>query len=116
MYYFDHRTPFSPGGAGHGAEVSYVFGNFRSLGGGPSAADKALANIIGSYWVNFARSGDPNGSGLPTWPIFREKELNSMYFGVNSLGAKPLPNIEKLRVFDSYYARRRMEAKVNAGI
>lgn len=34
-----------------------------------------------------------------------------MYFGDNSLGAMPLPNIEKLKVFDSYYARRRMEAK-----
>ncbi len=37
-----------------------------------------------------------------------------MYFGADSAGAKTLPNLEKLRAFDPYYARRRMEAKIKA--
>ena len=62
-YYFDHRTPASPEGANHAAEISYVFGNLGGMGGGNGPEDKALSELLSSYWVNFARKGDPNGPG-----------------------------------------------------
>ncbi len=111
VYYFDHRTPSSPDGANHGAEVSYVFGNFGGSGGGtPNAEDLALSDMIRSYWINFARTGDPNGSGLPKWPVFTEKDQRVLFFNKET-SAKPIPNLEKLKAYDMYYSYRRARAK-----
>jgi len=56
-------------GAPHGAEIRYVF---NTLGADPrvtaTAEDQAVARTVNRYWANFAKTGDPNGSGLPRWP------------------------------------------------
>ena len=117
VYYFDHRTPATPDGANHGSEISFVFRNLGVLAGvlvgQPQAGDAALSDLMSSYWVNFAKSGDPNGAGLPAWPAFSEKDQKVMFFD-SSPSAKPVPNIEKLRALDSYYAWRREQAKEKA--
>ncbi len=56
-------------GAPHGGEISYVFGTLTAgRGVTPSAEDLAVSRMAQSYWVNFAKTGDPNGAGLPPWP------------------------------------------------
>jgi para-nitrobenzyl esterase len=56
-------------GAPHGGEIAYVFGTLSGgRGGTPTSEDLAVSRMAQSYWVNFAKSGDPNGAGLPTWP------------------------------------------------
>ncbi len=65
---------------------------------------------MNSYWVNFATNGDPNGPGLPAWPVFDEKEQETMCFDKTS-GARPHPTLDKLKAFDVYYAKLREEAK-----
>ena len=110
VYYFDHRTPASPDGANHGAEISYVFGNPGGMGGGNGPEDTALSEIISSYWVNFAKKGDPNGPGLPVWQAFDEKEQKAMIFD-KIPGTRALPNIEQIKAFDAYFAKAREEAK-----
>jgi len=110
VYYFDHRTSASPDGANHGAEVSYVFGIFGGAGGAPSPEDLALSDLIRSYWINFAATGNPNGSGLPQWPDFTEKDQRVMFFD-GTASAKPIPSLEKLKAYDSYYSWRREQAK-----
>jgi para-nitrobenzyl esterase len=110
VYYYDHRTPESPDGANHAAEVSFVFGNFGGPGGAPGPEDLALSDLIRSFWINFARTGDPNGSGLPHWPAFTEKDQKVMFFN-GTASAKPIPNLEKLKAFDAYYSWRREQAK-----
>lgn len=76
LYYFAHRptepaTPCGYGcGAGHGAEIPYVFDH---LGQDPrpwSAYDRQLAGRLADTWAAFARTGSPNGKGLPDWPAF----------------------------------------------
>ena len=114
VYYYDHRTPASPDGANHAAEVSYVFGNFGGRGGAPQPEDLALSDLIQAYWIHFAETGDPNGPGLPNWPNFTEKNQNVLYFDT-SVSAKPIPNLEKLKAFDAYYSWRREQAKENSG-
>ena len=55
----------------HASEIPYVF---DTLGAGPGAPptpeDKAVARMVNTYWANFAKTGDPNGPGLPKWPRY----------------------------------------------
>ena len=56
-------------GAPHGGEIAYVFGTLSAgRGGAPTPEDQAVSRMAQSYWVNFAKTGDPNGAGLPAWP------------------------------------------------
>lgn len=56
-------------GAPHGGEISYVFGTLSGgRGGAPTPQDLAVSRMAQSYWVNFAKNGDPNGAGLPRSP------------------------------------------------
>ena len=51
-------------GAVHASDVAFQFGN---LAPDATTADRAAAKLIGDYWTNFAKAGDPNGGGLPLW-------------------------------------------------
>jgi para-nitrobenzyl esterase len=56
-------------GAPHGGEIGYVFGTLSGgRGGAPTPQDLEVSRMAQTYWVNFAKNGDPNGAGLPTWP------------------------------------------------
>jgi para-nitrobenzyl esterase len=107
VYYFDRPSAANPNGSSHGQEVGYVFGNL-GIGGrpAPTAQDRAISAEMQRYWVNFATHGDPNGPGLPTWPAFTAASPLVMRIGVNP-GPAPLPNQDRLKVLDAYYAWRR---------
>jgi len=118
LYYFDRRSPQAPLGPTHTAEIGYVFGNLVStvkgapfaLSGPPGPADIALSKLIQSYWVNFAKTGDPNGPGLPVWPAFSASSQQVMYLDAHP-HAGPVPNLKKLKALDAYFAWLREEAK-----
>lgn len=91
-YYFDRVTPWPEHpefGAHHTSEVPYVF---RTVGRGKrawEAVDTTVSDRMASYFINFARTGDPNGAGLPPWPAFTPGAHQTMRLG-ETMGAMPV--------------------------
>ena len=71
-YEFAHTIPGQEAqGAVHSSDLPYVFGYFPTVGniaGHFTDVDTKLADLIESYWTNFAKTGNPNAGGLPQWP------------------------------------------------
>jgi para-nitrobenzyl esterase len=106
VYYFDRHAADSPNGAGHGAEVPYVFGFVYPMFGLRTAEDIVFSDKIQQYWVNFAKTGDPNGPGLEPWPAFHAQDAKALTFD-DIAHAQPLPNLEQINILDRHYAKQR---------
>jgi len=111
-YYFHRPTEANPDGSGHGSEVPLVFGNEDHRPGRPawSDEDRALSRELQGYWVNFAKTGDPNGPGLPRWPKFQPGKITVMELGKDNKPI-PLPVEWRLKTLADYYAWRRSNAQ-----
>ena len=108
IYYFDHHEPASPDGAGHGTDVPFAFHTLTGRDGAqPDAADVALSDLISSYWVNFAKTGDPNASDLPEWPVYSDVSQLGMVFRAGTGAAEKYPNVEMMKAMDKYFTRLR---------
>ena len=77
-YYFERAIPWPEEPkyqAFHSAELPYVFDNLAKLDRPWQDVDRELSRTMASYWVNFIRTGNPNGDGLPEWPAERQRVL-----------------------------------------
>ena len=101
-YYYDNHGPQAEG-SGHGSDVPFHFQTL-AVRRTPGKEDLALSEMISSYDVNFAKTGDPNGKGLPPWPAFTDKNPQVMVFDA-APGARPYPLLEKVKVLDTYFDR-----------
>ena len=76
LYNFNRQipgdTPETQNGAFHTGEVPYAYDNLAKVKRPYQAVDHQLAKYLSNYWVNFAKTGNPNGAGLPLWPRFQE--------------------------------------------
>ena len=112
LYYFDQHPERAPGspeadhGAPHGVDVPYVFETLEDSGRPVTDADRRISDAMAAYWTNFAKRGDPNGSGLPEWPAFSDGQPVVMVFA-GAPKAGPVPSESALRVLDQYFAWKR---------
>ena len=91
-------------GAFHTAEVPYVFNNLKTLDRPWESADRRLADQMSSYWVNFARTGNPNGKGLPVWAPADWNSRTTMELGAN-VGPMPLASPARLEFWQEFLAK-----------
>lgn len=84
LYFFSHAPP-NPNskylGAYHAGEIAYVFNNLNRQNALLQDVDHKLAEMMSAYWVNFAKTGDPNGKGLPKWTPYNAKDEPYLDFG-----------------------------------
>jgi para-nitrobenzyl esterase len=84
MYIFDWRSPVLDGKlrSPHGIELAFVFDNTDKTTGmnGTGADLQPLAEKMSSAWAAFARTGNPDASGLPHWPAYDTTSRATMIF------------------------------------
>ncbi|WP_341955311.1 carboxylesterase family protein [Microbacterium sp. LWH13-1.2] len=105
LYFFSHVPPdprLEHFGAYHGAEVMYAYENLEAGGGARfDADDYMLRDQMSSYWLNFVKTGDPNGDSLPAWPRFDDAPDQVMEFDRGSRVA-PRPQPEQVDFWMQY--------------
>ncbi len=111
-YFFTHEPPVEEGvrnlKATHAAEIPYVFDNLSAPRSIPdtsspklaaaSEKDRAEAEMVSSYWVNFAKTGDPNGKDLPAWAPFKTGDGPHILGEINES-----PGSDVLNKYDEQY-------------
>jgi para-nitrobenzyl esterase len=111
-YYFDQHpdypedSPMAGHGSPHGMEIQYVFQHLDPANPHFTESDQVISEAMSTYWTNFAKYGDPNGEGVPTWPAFSDADPQVMYFNRIPYPG-PVPSAESLEVLDTYFAWRR---------
>jgi para-nitrobenzyl esterase len=88
FYIFSYNHPEPPDaqkrGAGAGVEIPYVMNSLSKLDRPFVKEDYEIADMMSSYWANFAKTLDPNGKGLPVWPAFNSDSRVTMQLGEDS--------------------------------
>ncbi|MBE7218292.1 MAG: carboxylesterase family protein, partial [Caulobacteraceae bacterium] len=97
-------------GAPHAAELPYVFGEFNSpkMAWGP--VDHKISDQVIGYWTNFAKTGDPNGPGLPRWEAMTDAGNQTVRFSATSAEPATVDHLDKLKVIDGVFKARREAA------
>jgi len=108
-------------GAYHASEIPYVFGalpdsvygttasflgDFSPSADGFTEVDTKLSQAMSAAWVRFARTGDPNGPGLTSWPAFAEPQESYLEFGDQVLARTALRK-KQLDFQSAFLASRR---------
>ena len=115
MYQFGYVSPAnqqrSPFGAGHGSEVSFVFNTLDAPRFGPPSkpteAEYELAQKMNQYWINFVKTGNPNGNGLPNWPAYNKQNQDMLDVELDGkIISKPDPRKTRFDVIEKAMKKR----------
>ena len=99
LYYFRRTPPGEPNyGSFHSAEFAYALHTLHKWDRPFTEIDRRLEETMSSYWINFIKTGDPNGPNLPQWPAYDNNNPQVIELGDN-VKAIPLPHKEQLEFF-----------------
>lgn len=99
-------------GALHATEIPFVFDTVKNkYGADLTDADEKAAQAMHAYWVNFAKTGDPNGMGLPNWPKYSASTDQLMDFTTNGPSAGPDPAKKRLDLAEQLATKPAQNAK-----
>ncbi|WP_242824264.1 carboxylesterase/lipase family protein [Pseudobutyrivibrio ruminis] len=85
----------------HAGEIPYAYGNLWRHPGLYNEDDYKLSDIMQQYFVNFAKTGDPNGEGLPKWEA-RTVSNNQLLQLDTDIKMTDDPNKKLYKVIDRY--------------
>ena len=125
LFYFAQNPPGPAGqppfAAAHASEIPYAFNNLGKPALFPdpsepalsvaSAPDRKVADQMSSYWVNFARSDDPNSANLPTWQAHQVGASERAIILDAEPSSEQLPAKPRLELFDKLYAQMQRGAQ-----
>lgn len=97
--------PLTAPGVYHSAEICYVWNNLEVRDWPWEAEDRRLADVMSSYWVNFAKTGNPNGDGLPPWPAYKPGGGGQVMELGKDIGAGGESHRERYAFLDGYYQK-----------
>ncbi|QDK80973.1 carboxylesterase family protein [Spirosoma sp. KCTC 42546] len=106
MYNFNRKlpaaTPETQFGAFHSGEIVYAYNNLHTLNRPWEPVDQSLADAMSSYWVNFAKTGNPNGKNLPKWVAYTPAIENVLILDT-TIQNRLLPTKPQLAFWETYY-------------
>ena len=106
IYQWNHVYPGpnqEANGAFHGSDIPYVLNSLWTVPERPfKDDDRSVANMMASYWANFAATGDPNGKGLAEWPAFSPDSRVAMQLG-DKTGVIPVATDSRFEFFKRFF-------------
>ncbi len=107
-YFWTHAMPGPDRdrrGAFHGSEINYVFNNLYATDAPWTDEDRKIADTMSSYWVNFIKTGNPNGPGLSEWPVYETAKPRVMALG-DQWGPIPVANNARLDFWKRFMSKQ----------
>jgi para-nitrobenzyl esterase len=113
-YHFARRPPGAPlssispltaPGVYHSAELYYVFNTLGVRDWPWETDDRHLADAMSSYWANFAKTGDPNGPGLPQWSAYKPNGGGQVMELGKEIGMHGELHRDRYEFFDARYGK-----------
>ncbi len=110
MYYFDQDSENTilrsfRGGASHVAEMPFIYG-YQFGSGKMTDTEHRMLEIMSQYWINFTKTGDPNGGTLPYWTTYCQGAPTVMVIR-NGFHLDKVPNQKQMDFFEEFFKSRR---------